>query len=79
MGIGCTKAVEEGYGKQPFNVYKMWEDCPIESVSWEDAQEFLKRLNQMESSDNYRLPTEAEWEYACRADTTTRYKGGDYL
>jgi formylglycine-generating enzyme required for sulfatase activity len=64
-------------GKNPSMNKKCGEDCPVESVSWEDAQEFLKRLNQMESSDNYRLPTEAEWEYACRAGTTTRYNWGD--
>ncbi len=64
-------------GKNPSMLKKCGEDCPVESVSWEDAQEFLKRLNQMESSDNYRLPTEAEWEYACRAGTTTRYNWGD--
>jgi formylglycine-generating enzyme required for sulfatase activity len=64
-------------GKNPSMFTKCGEDCPVESVSWEDAQEFLKRLNQMESSNNYRLPTEAEWEYACRAGTTTRYYWGD--
>lgn len=56
---------------------KCGEGCPVESVSWEDAQEFLKRLNKMEKSENYRLPTEAEWEYACRAGTTTRFNWGD--
>ena len=41
----------------------------MENVSWEDAQEFLHRLSQKEGKQ-YRLPTEAEWEYACRAGTT---------
>lgn len=43
--------------------------CPVENVSWEDVQEFLKRLNAADSSVTYRLPTEAEWEYAARAGT----------
>jgi formylglycine-generating enzyme required for sulfatase activity len=42
-------------------------DRPVDNVRWEDAQEFLQRLNQKETDDRYRLPTEAEWEYACRA------------
>ncbi len=40
---------------------------PVENVSWDDAQEFLARLNTQEKDARYRLPTEAEWEYACRA------------
>jgi len=42
-------------------------DRPVESVSWEDAQEFLKKLNVKEKDSRYRLPSEAEWECACRA------------
>ncbi|MCE9551843.1 MAG: SUMF1/EgtB/PvdO family nonheme iron enzyme [Planctomycetes bacterium] len=51
---------------------------PVESISWSDAQEFCKRLSQMEGQ-TYRLPTEAEWEYACRAGTTTAFNVGDTL
>ncbi|NUN99305.1 MAG: SUMF1/EgtB/PvdO family nonheme iron enzyme [Saprospiraceae bacterium] len=40
--------------------------CPVEQVSWEDVQEFLKKLNDLSSGAKYRLPTEAEWEYAAR-------------
>jgi len=47
------------------------------TVSWKDAQEFISRLNAMEGADSYRLPTEAEWEYAARAGTTTSYSFGD--
>ena len=50
--------------------------CPVEQVSWEDAQEFIRKLNGRESGRGYRyrLPTEAEWEYAARAGSTgTRY------
>ena len=46
-------------------------DLPVEKVSWEDCQEFIKRLNTKEGTEQYRLPAEAEWEYACRADTSS--------
>ena len=51
--------------------------CPVEKVSWNDAQEFIKKLNQIEKTDRYRLPTEAEWEYACRAGSTTAFCFGN--
>jgi formylglycine-generating enzyme required for sulfatase activity len=50
---------------------------PVENVSWEDVQEFIRRLNAREGGTTYRLPTEAEWEYAARAGTTTRWSFGD--
>ena len=50
---------------------------PVERVSWEDVQEFIGRLNALEPGQPYRLPTEAEWEYAARAGTTTAYSFGD--
>jgi len=49
---------------------------PVERVSWDDAQAFCQKLSQI-TGKTYRLPTEAEWEYACRAGTTTRYYFGD--
>ena len=50
---------------------------PVDNVSWDDAQEFIRRLNKTDSANTYRLPTEAEWEYAARAGTTTKYLHGD--
>ncbi|GGE02843.1 hypothetical protein GCM10011390_22150 [Aureimonas endophytica] len=47
------------------------------TVSWNDAQEFIRRLNEREGDGIYRLPTEAEWEYAARAGTQTAYSFGD--
>ncbi|HQE74701.1 MAG TPA: bifunctional serine/threonine-protein kinase/formylglycine-generating enzyme family protein [Myxococcota bacterium] len=54
--------------------YFMGPDLPVERVSWEDVQDFIQKLNKKLGIDSLRLPTEAEWEYACRAGTTgTRY------
>jgi formylglycine-generating enzyme required for sulfatase activity len=56
-------------------------DHPVENVSWDDAVEFCKRLSALpeerRAGRTYRLPTESEWEYACRAGTTTAYSFGD--
>ena len=49
---------------------------PVERISWDDAQEFIKRLN-TKTGQNYRLPSEAEWEYAARAGNQTNYSFGD--
>ena len=58
-------------------VFSRGDDLPVESVSWYDVQEFILKLNEKEGTDKYRLPSEAKWEYACRAGTTTLYSFGD--
>jgi len=52
--------------------------CPVENVSWDDIQTFIQKLN-AQTGQTYRLPTEAEWEYACRAGTTTPFNTGNNL
>ncbi|MCL2591484.1 MAG: formylglycine-generating enzyme family protein [Betaproteobacteria bacterium] len=49
------------------------DDRPVENVSWNDVQEFIHRLNGLEGTSKYRLPTEAEWEYAARAGVATKF------
>jgi formylglycine-generating enzyme required for sulfatase activity len=78
--VRITKAFEMGkyevtqtqwnavMGANPSNI--KGDDRPVETVSWNDVQEFLKRLNARDDGYRYRLPTEAEWEYAARAGST---------
>ena len=68
-------------GSNPSN-FSGCADCPVEEVSWDDCQEFIRKLNQM-TGKKYRLPTEAEWEYAARggsrgvSHTPFKYSGSN--
>ena len=71
----------DGLSATPSN-FGGYPNYPVEQVSWDDVQVFLSRLNNLESANipagwAYVLPTEAQWEYACRAGTTTDYSWGD--
>jgi len=64
-------------GSNPSKFKNCGVDCPVEKVSWNDVQSFIHKLNQREGSGIYRLPTEAEWEYAARAGSKTAFANGD--
>ncbi|MBF0627768.1 MAG: SUMF1/EgtB/PvdO family nonheme iron enzyme [Magnetococcales bacterium] len=65
----------EVMGSNPSYFSSCGDTCPVEQVSWNDLQDFISRLNSR-GEGTYRLPTEAEWEYAARAGTTTAYSFG---
>jgi formylglycine-generating enzyme required for sulfatase activity len=72
--LGKTEVTQEqwtavmGKGNNPSH-FRGLEKLPVEEVSWEDAQVFINKLNQLDDGFEYRLPTEAEWEYSCRAES----------
>lgn len=63
-------------GSEPESIYGAGDDRPVDSVTWSESQIFITALNSL-GQGNFRLPSEAEWEYACRASTTTRFHFGD--
>jgi len=71
------KYVDEkgGYFEPDYNA--QGDNAAVTGVSWEDAQGFISWLNEKEGGEHYKLPTEAQWEYSARADTTTEYSFGD--
>ncbi len=76
------KQWQQVMGENPanFNSATIGEDSgnhPVEQVSWEEVQEFIRRLNEKFGTNVYHLPSEAEWEYACRVGTTMMYGFGN--
>ena len=59
--------------------YFKGDNRPVERVSWEDAEAFIDKLNQNHPDVSFRLPWEAQWEYACRAGTTTPFCFGENI
>jgi formylglycine-generating enzyme required for sulfatase activity len=76
MTTEVTQAMwQELMGSNPSHFWGY--DSPVDQVSWEDAQEFMQKLNKRDPGKNYRLPSEAELEYACRCGTSNEYYTGD--
>jgi len=65
--------------KNPSKFSECGKNCPVENVSWDDVQKYISRLNEIHGEYQYRLPTEAEWEYACRSGTKTPFPYGHCL
>ena len=71
LNTDCTNDYIESYGST------LCVNHPVESLSWDDANEYIKTLNATDPEFSYRLPTEAEWEYAARAGSSTKFTFGD--
>ena len=67
---------QEVMGKNPSNF--KGDERPVEQISWDEAKEFCQRLSK-QTEKEYRLPNEAEWEYACRAGTSTGFHFGETM
>ena len=65
-------------GSNPSHFNECGAKCPVEKVSWDDVQIFITKLNE-KTGERFRLPTEAEWEYAARAGTSTAFSFGDNI
>jgi formylglycine-generating enzyme required for sulfatase activity len=80
FAIGKTEVTQGQWravmGNNPSVFADCGDTCPVDSVSWNDAQEFIQKLN-AKTGKQYRLPTEAEWEYACYGGSHTEYCGGN--
>jgi sulfatase modifying factor 1 len=68
---------KEVMGNNP-SYFKGVKNLPVEMVSWDDCQEFIKKLRKKDKKP-YRLPSEAEWEYSCRAGTATPFSFGQTI
>ena len=77
MKVNLDLDPEPSYFKEPYQDIDRWQR-PVQKVNWCQAVEFCERLSKL-TGRNYRLPSEAEWEYACRAGTTTPFYFGETI
>ncbi len=82
FAIGKTEITQEQWkavmGNNPSYFQNCGGNCPVEQVSWLDTKEFIQKLN-TKTGKQYRLPSEAEWEYVCRAGTGQEYCGNNNI
>ena len=80
FAIGKTEVTQGQWktvmGNNPSYFNNCGDNCPVEKVSWNDAQDFVRKLN-AKTGKQYRLPSETEWEYACRGGDNQTYCGSD--
>ncbi|NEP84690.1 MAG: formylglycine-generating enzyme family protein [Okeania sp. SIO3B3] len=77
LKVNLDLKIDPSYFKEPYQNIDRWRR-PVENVNWYEAVEFCERLSKL-TRKNYRLPSEAEWEYACRAGTTTPFHFGETI
>jgi formylglycine-generating enzyme required for sulfatase activity len=82
FAIGETEVTQGQWraimGSNPSGFSSCGDNCPVENVSWDEAQAYIKKLI-AKTGQRYRLPSEAEWEYAARAGTSSRFHTGDCI
>ncbi len=67
---------EKLVGFNPSSFSKLGKNYPVDTISWDQCKEFLRVLNGWEKTNRYQLPTEAQWEYACRAGSSSAFSNG---